>query len=207
MPHEWQKRAMLVHKGRVLPIECVVRGYLAGSGWKQYQQSRSVCGVELDAGLVESDKLPQPIFTPTTKSKTGHDEPMTLQDVADTNDIGWVTALDLERISLNLYTLAADYALKRGIIIADTKFEYAWIGDELVLVDEIFTPDSSRFWDVEQYEPGRPQDSFDKQYVRNYLESIGWDKNPPAPPLPEEIIDGTRRRYIQAYEILTGQTW
>ncbi len=196
-------RSMLVKKAQVVPVECVVRGYLAGSGWKEYRQSQSVCGVPLPAGLRESDQLPQPIFTPTTKAESGHDLPMTKDEV-----VALLGAELTERLvvaSLDLYTKAAEHARTRGVIIADTKFEFGLFGDELLVVDEVLTPDSSRFWDVETYAPGRGQDSFDKQYVRDYLETLDWNKQPPAPPLPAEIVARTGEKYREAYRRIVGR--
>jgi phosphoribosylaminoimidazole-succinocarboxamide synthase len=195
-------RSMVVRRAEVMPVECVVRGYLAGSGWKEYQESGTVCGMELPAGLKESDKLPQPIFTPAAKAESGHDiniPPKQAMEIA-----GEETYRELERISLALYTKAADYARERGIIIADTKFEFGRAGEALILIDEVLTPDSSRFWPLEEYQPGRSQRSFDKQPVRDYLESTGWDKKPPAPALPAEVVESTSARYREALTLLTG---
>jgi len=188
-------RTMLVRKAEILPVECIVRGYLAGSGWKEYQRSLSVCGVSLPEGLVESDKLPQPIFTPTTKAKTGHDEPMTFAQVGSL--LGEDMAATLKRISVELYKAGAEYAEKRGIILADTKFEFGMVNDRLLLVDEALTPDSSRYWDAKTYEPGRSQDSFDKQIVRDWLETTDWNKEPPPPDLPAEVIEKAGGRYVE----------
>ncbi len=187
----------------MLPIECVVRGYLSGSGWKSYQASGEVCGIELRKGLQESDKLPDPIFTPSTKAAEGHDEPLTAQQARDL--IGDERFFEVERISIELYNTAAEYAATKGIIIADTKFELG-IDEEgvIVLGDEAFTPDSSRFWPADEYEPGGPQASYDKQFVRDYAESLGWDKTPPGPELPDEVVAGTRARYLEAFEQITG---
>jgi phosphoribosylaminoimidazole-succinocarboxamide synthase len=197
-------RSMLVRKLKIAPIECIVRGYLAGSGWKEYQKTGTVCGHALPAGLRESDKLPEPIFTPSTKAESGHDINITRAECA--RIVGERLAQQLEEHSLTLYKAAADYARLRGIIIADTKFEFGLDeGNNLLLADEVLTPDSSRFWDMETYEPGRAQDSFDKQYVRDYLESLDWNKEPPAPTLPDEVVDGTRARYLEAYRRLTGK--
>ena len=196
-------RSMVVRRAEVVPVECVVRGYLAGSGWKEYQESGTVCGIELPAGLKESDKLPQPIFTPATKAESGHDINITPKQAMGI--AGEETYRGLERISLALYTKAADYARERGIIIADTKFEFGRAGGELILIDEVLTPDSSRFWPLEEYQPGRPQRSFDKQPVRDYLESTGWDKKPPPPALPAEVVERTRARYREALALLTGR--
>ena len=202
----WRGRAMLVRRAEVLPVECVVRGYLAGSGWKEYQNSQSVCGEKLPAGLQESSRLPQPIFTPTTKAEVGdHDEPI---DFARAEEIlGVEMAARVREISLQLYRFAADLADERGLILADTKFEFGLVNGELTLVDEIFTPDSSRFWDAKDYAPGRAQESFDKQFVRDYLEALNWNKMPPAPALPSTIVLQTQSKYFAAYERITGQAW
>ncbi len=197
------KRSMLVKKAQVFPVECVVRGYLAGSGWKDYQRTGEVCGHKLPKGLKLSDKLPEPIFTPATKAESGHDENITKAEVA--NKLGKEVADKLEQTSIELYKSAADYARERGLIIADTKFEFGLIDGELHLVDEALTPDSSRFWDVNIYRPGQAQPSFDKQFVRDYLESLDWDKTPPAPELPKSIIEGTSERYHEALRRLTGR--
>jgi phosphoribosylaminoimidazole-succinocarboxamide synthase len=197
-------RSMLVKKAAVVPIECVARGYLAGSGWKEYQQTQSVCGVRLPPGLRQCDKLPQPIFTPATKEESGHDINISYEDAAAR--AGAETASVLRDRTLSLYSQAADYAADRGVIIADTKFEFGRLPDgRLILIDEILTPDSSRFWPADQYQPGRDQPSFDKQFVRNWLERQPWDKTPPAPALPPDVVEGTRRRYLEAYERLTGR--
>ncbi len=185
-------RTMLVRRLEIVPVECVVRGYLAGSGWKEYQKSGTVCGVPLPAGLVHSAKLPEPIFTPTTKDDE-HDEPMTFAEVEE--QLGENRAAELRELSLRLYDEGAQYANKRGIILADTKFEFGLLHGRLVLADEALTPDSSRYWDQETYEPGRAQDSFDKQIVRDWLEQSGWDKQPPPPDIPPEIIQKTAQRY------------
>lgn len=196
-------RSMLVRKAEVVPIECVVRGYLSGSGWKEYGKSGSVCGVKLPAGLKESQELPAPIFTPATKEETGHDINISEQEMA--RRVGADLTGQLKEASLKIYTLAKDYARTRGMIIADTKFEFGLDGGKPILVDEVLTPDSSRFWPVEEYAPGRAQASFDKQFVRDYLESIRWDKTPPAPALPEEIVRKTGEKYLQALRLLTGR--
>jgi phosphoribosylaminoimidazole-succinocarboxamide synthase len=196
-------RSMLVRKARVLPVECVVRGYLAGSGWKSYRERQEVCGVKLPEGLKESSRLPAPIFTPTTKAETGHDRELAFDAVADL--LGDEMAEKVRDRSIALYVKARDYALGRGIIVCDTKFEWGLIDGELTLVDEALTPDSSRFWPVDQYSPGRPQVSFDKQFVRDWLETTGWKKTPPAPELPEEVVRKTSAKYIEAYEKLTGK--
>ncbi len=195
-------RSMLVKRAAVLPIECVVRGYLAGSGWKEYQKTQSVCGVALPPGLRESDKLPHPIFTPTTKAQAGHDLPITWDETVEL--IGENLATQARDASLALYSCAADYAREKGILIADTKFELGLHDSKLILVDEALTPDSSRFWDLSNYQPGRAQDSFDKQFVRDYLETLDWDKTPPAPPLPPEIAIGTSDKYREALTRLTS---
>lgn len=197
-----QERSMLVKKAKLLPVECVVRGYLSGSGWKEYCQSSSICGIKLPAGLRESDKLSQSIFTPATKEDIGHDINVTQEYIE--NNIGKDVARRLKEISLALYEKASRFAGERGIIIADTKFEFGLSDNEIILIDEILTPDSSRFWPKEGYIPGRAQPSFDKQFVRDYLESLDWDKTPPAPELPQEIIDKTSAKYLQALEILTS---
>jgi phosphoribosylaminoimidazole-succinocarboxamide synthase len=185
----------------MLPLECVVRGYLAGSGWKDYRATGSICGHVLPEGLREAERLPAPIFTPTTKAHTGHDEPLDREQAAAL--VGRDRAAEAEALSLELYRFAADHAAQRGIILADTKFEFGVDGDRLVLADEAFTPDSSRFWPRSEYEPGRSPPSFDKQYARDYTASLGWDKTPPGPELPEEVVDGTRARYVEAFELLT----
>ncbi|HHU51427.1 MAG TPA: phosphoribosylaminoimidazolesuccinocarboxamide synthase [Firmicutes bacterium] len=209
-PHELQKhrqvlegRSMLVKKGRVLPVECIVRGYLTGSGWKEYQRSETVNGIKLSAGLEESAKLPEPIFTPTTKAEEGHDLPITYKELENT--VGVELAEELRRTSLALFKVGAQKAEESGIIIADTKFEFAILDGELIVVDEIFTPDSSRFWPLAQYTPGKSQPSFDKQYVRDYLTGVNWDYTPPAPSLPAQVIADTRQKYLEAYHLLTGE--
>ena len=196
-------RSMLVKRAKMVEIECVARGYISGSGWKEYLRHGTVCGIELPAGLKESDKLPEPIFTPATKATTGHDENVSFEHVVSL--IGESLAARLRDLTLNIYTRAAAYAETRGIIIADTKFEFGFVGDELVLGDEVLTPDSSRFWPAETYKPGGAKFSFDKQFVRDYLESIHWNKQPPAPLLPEEVAVKTSEKYRQAYRILTGR--
>ena len=197
-------RSVLVTRLDMLPIECVVRGYLAGSGFKEYKKTGAVCGVKLPAGLEESSRLPEPIFTPSTKAVSGHDENISFAKVVDL--VGRETAEQARDLSLAIYRAACEHAETRGIIIADTKFEFGRDHDSLVLADEVLTPDSSRFWPRESYRPGRPQPSLDKQYVRDYLESIGWDKNPPAPPLPDEIVQGTRKRYLDIFRRLTDRS-
>ncbi len=196
-------RSMLVRRARMVDIECVARGYLSGSGWKEYRQQGTVCGIKLPAGLRESDRLPEPIFTPATKAQTGHDENISFARMAEL--VGGDLAGRLRDLTLEIYGRAARYAESRGIIIADTKFEFGFVGDELVLGDEVLTPDSSRFWAAASYQPGGPQFSFDKQFVRDYLESIHWNKQPPAPPLPEEVAAQTGEKYRQAYLELTGR--
>ncbi|HEX4794474.1 MAG TPA: phosphoribosylaminoimidazolesuccinocarboxamide synthase [Humisphaera sp.] len=201
-----QGRSMLVRKATVIPIECVARGYLAGSGWKEYQKSKTVCGVELPDGLKQCDKLPRPIFTPATKEEQGHDINISFEDAA--GRIGADLAAELRERTLSLYSRAAEYAAGRGILIADTKFEFGQLPDgKLILIDEVLTPDSSRFWPAERYAPGKDQPSFDKQFVRNWLEQQPWDKTPPAPQLPLEVVQGTRRRYLEAFEKLSGLRW
>jgi phosphoribosylaminoimidazole-succinocarboxamide synthase len=195
-------RSMLVRKAQVLPVECIVRGYLSGSGWKSYLESGQVCGIALPDGLRESDPLPEPIFTPSTKAEAGaHDVNIDFEATCDL--IGADLAAKVRELSLAIYRRGAEMAAKRGIIIADTKFEFGVIGDEVILVDEVLTPDSSRFWPKDLYAPGRSQDSFDKQFVRDYLESVGWNKKPPAPTLPEAVIQGTAAKYREALARLT----
>lgn len=197
-------RSMLVRRAEVFPVECVVRGYLVGSGWKDYKRTGSVCGHKLPEGLVESAKLPEAIFTPSTKAEEGHDENITEDQVREL--IGDEKTVLLRDTSLRLYREAEEYARQRGIIIADTKFEFGMGKDgQLLLVDEVLTPDSSRFWPADEYEPGRSQPSFDKQFVRDYLETLDWDKQPPAPAIPHEIAAATTARYLEAYRLLTGK--
>ena len=196
-------RAMWVRKAAVVPIECVVRGYLAGSAWKEYQATGRISDHQLPAGLRLADKLPEPIFTPATKALTGHDENITRQRAAEI--VGPELAQKLEELSLTLYSFAADYAAQRGFLLCDTKFEFGMVDGELILIDEILTPDASRYWDAAKYEPGKQQEAFDKQYVRDYLETLDWDKTPPAPPLPPEVVAETRRIYLSAYERITGR--
>ncbi len=198
-----RSRSMLVHRAHPIPIECVVRGYLAGSAWREYQQSGTVGGLRLPPGLVEAAKLPEPIFTPAIKATEGHDINISEAEMADR--IGTELTRRLKDLSLALYMRAAEYAFARGLILADTKFEFGWRDQTLLWIDEALTPDSSRFWAADQYAPGRPQPSFDKQFLRDYLESIGWDKRPPAPRLPESIIAQTAQRYLMAYRLLTGE--
>jgi len=204
-PHaaELQGRSMLVVRADMVPIECVVRGYLSGSAWKEYREKGSVSGIELPAGLRESDKLPAPIFTPATKAPSGHDENISFAEVI--RRIGRETAEQLQDLSLRLYRKAADYAAGRGLIIADTKFEFGRTGRGMVLADEVLTPDSSRFWPADRYTPGEAQESFDKQYVRDYLERIRWNKQPPAPALPADVAQKTSEKYTEAYRRLTGR--
>ncbi len=195
-------RSMLVHRAQVFPVECVVRGYLTGSGWKDYRQSGSVCGIRLPAGLEESAKLSEPLFTPSTKATTGHDENISEDQAADI--VGRDAISRLRDLSIEIYTRAAEFAGERGIIICDTKFEFGVIDGEIAIVDEALTPDSSRFWPADRYEPGRSQPSFDKQFVRDYLEKVRWDKQPPGPELPADVVEGTRDRYVEAFRWLTG---
>jgi phosphoribosylaminoimidazole-succinocarboxamide synthase len=196
------RRAVLVQKARPLPIEAIVRGYLVGSGWKEYQKSKTVCGIALPAGLAEAERLPEPIFTPSTKAEAGaHDENIPFAKAVDL--VGAKTAERVRELSLRLYSFAAEFAKERGIIIADTKFEFGLIGEELVLIDELLTPDSSRFWPADTYRPGCSPPSFDKQFVRDYLENIRWDKQPPVPELPEEVVARTAQKYEEALRRLT----
>jgi phosphoribosylaminoimidazole-succinocarboxamide synthase len=198
-------RSMIVRKCDVVPIECVVRGYLEGSGWKEYQQTQSVCGIALPAGLQQGSPLAEPIFTPATKEESGHDINISYEQMVEI--VGSETAAELRRRSIDIYCQGADYAHTRGILIADTKFEWGRVDGQLILIDEVLTPDSSRFWPADQYAPGRSQPSFDKQFVRDYLSSTGWDKNSDPPSLPEEIVSKTREMYIAAYERLTGNVF
>lgn len=198
-------RAMLVKKAEPLPIECVVRGYITGSGWKSYQKEQSVCGIDLPAGLLESDRLPEPIFTPSTKEEVGvHDINIDFEEAV--RRVGRQTAEKVRDLSLAIYNKGAELALEKGIVIADTKFEFGLIDDELVLIDEVLTPDSSRFWPRDRYKPGGPQPSYDKQYLRDYLDTIQWNKQPPAPHLPEDVIANTRKKYLEALDVITGST-
>ena len=196
-------RSMIVKKAKPLAIECVVRGYLAGSGWKEYRANQTVCGIKLPPGLKESSELPEPIFTPATKAETGHDENISFEQAA--HIVGDDIAEQARAASLKIYNTARDYARKRGIIIADTKFEFGSFNNELILIDEVLTPDSSRFWPADQYQPGKGQPSFDKQFVRDYLETLDWNKMPPAPALPTEVVSRTQAKYLEAYERLTGK--
>ncbi|MFA5839337.1 MAG: phosphoribosylaminoimidazolesuccinocarboxamide synthase [Candidatus Margulisiibacteriota bacterium] len=197
------KRSIICKKAQLIPIECVVRGYLSGSGWKEYQKSQSICGIKLPAGLKESDKLPEPIFTPTTKADEGHDLNVTFKQVVDS--VGEETANTIKHKTIAIYNACADYARTKGIIIADTKFEFGYYNNEIILIDEILSPDSSRFWPLDQYKPGGSQPSYDKQFVRDYLESIKWDKEPPAPTLPDSVVNKTREKYMEAYRKITGK--
>lgn len=195
-------RSMLVRKTKPLQIECVVRGYLTGSGLKEYRKNRSVCSIPLPEGLEDGSKLPEPLFTPSTKAEEGHDENISFEQAVEI--VGREVAEKVRDLSIRLYSFAQDYARDHGIIIADTKFEFGLDGDEIILIDEALTPDSSRFWPMDEYEPGKAQPSFDKQYIRDYLESVGWDKTPPAPVLPKDVIAGTTRKYLEAYQLITG---
>ena len=196
-------RSMLVHRAETVPVECVVRGYLSGSGWRSYQEGGDVCGIPLPKGLQESDKLPEPIFTPTTKAASGHDEP--LDFAGSVRLVGEETANAIRDKSLWVYTQAAEYAASRGVIIADTKFEWGTAAGRLLLIDEVLTPDSSRFWPADSFAPGGPQPSYDKQYVRDWLDQSGWNHEPPAPELPEDVVARTTEKYVQAYERITGR--
>ena len=196
-------RSMIVKKAKMIEVECVARGYLSGSAWKEYQVQGTVCGIKLVPGLRESERLPEPIFTPATKAQTGHDENVSFEQIALT--IGAELAARLRDLTLAIYNRAADYAAGRGLILADTKFEFGFIGDELVLADEALTPDSSRYWPADGYKPGGPQPSFDKQYVRDYLETLKWNKRPPAPTLPADVVRKTSEKYQEAYRRLTGK--
>ena len=200
---ELRGRAMLVKRADVVKMECVARGYLSGSGWKEYRKRGLVCGVPLPAGLVESDRLPEAIFTPTTKASEGHDMPLTFEEAVDL--VGRGLAEKLRELTIGIYERAAEIALERGIILADTKFEFGFAEGELLLVDEVLTPDSSRFWPADRYAPGGPQPSFDKQYVRDWLDASGWNREPPPPALPDEVVEQTAARYREAYERITGE--
>jgi phosphoribosylaminoimidazole-succinocarboxamide synthase len=197
------RRCMIVKKAQPLAIECIVRGYLAGSGWKEYREKQTVCGIKLPPGLIESSELPEPIFTPATKAESGHDENISFAEAAKI--VGGEIAEQARAASLKLYEFARAYARERGIIIADTKFEFGLFEGKLLLIDEVLTPDSSRFWPADQYHAGRSQPSFDKQFVRDYLETLAWDKNPPAPALPPEVVAKTSAKYLDAYARLTGK--
>jgi phosphoribosylaminoimidazole-succinocarboxamide synthase len=196
-------RSMIVKRARMIEVECVARGYLAGSGWKEYRESGSVCGIPLPAGLRDGDRLPEPLFTPATKAQTGHDMNVPFEHISTL--IGTDLANRLRDLTLSIYRKAADHARAHGIILADTKFEFGFIGDTLVLADEVLTPDSSRWWPADTYAPGGPQVSFDKQFVRDYLETLDWNKQPPAPPLPEEVVRKTSAKYVEAYRRLTSR--
>ncbi len=197
------KRSMLVKKAKPLAIECIVRGYLSGSGLKEYRKSQTVCGIPLPAGLVDSSELPEPIFTPSTKAEEGHDENINFEQACKI--VGTELATQARDLSLMIYKAGRDYAKQRGIIIADTKFEFGLFEGKLILIDEVLTPDSSRFWPADQYAPGKGQPSFDKQFVRDYLETLTWDKNPPGPKLPDDVVAKTSAKYLEAYEKLTGK--
>jgi phosphoribosylaminoimidazole-succinocarboxamide synthase len=196
-------RSMIVRKCQVVPIECVVRGYLEGSGWKEYRTSGTVCGIKLPAGLVQGSQLPQPIFTPATKEESGHDQNIPFERMVEI--VGQATSDELRERSIDVYSRAAEHAQRRGILIADTKFEWGWHNGQLILIDEVLTPDSSRFWPADHYAAGGPQPSYDKQFVRDWLATTGWDKNSTPPELPAEVIERTRAKYIEAYEKLTGK--
>jgi len=198
-----QGRSMLVTKAQMIDVECVVRGYISGSGWKDYQKTGAVCGIKLPAGLRDSDKLPEPIFTPASKATTGHDENISFEEMCKRT--GKALAEQLRDLSISIYKKASEYAAGRGIIIADTKFEFGHTAQGLILADEVLTPDSSRFWPADKYQPGRAQESYDKQFVRDYLEAIQWNKQPPAPSLPEDVARKTSEKYIQAYRVLAGR--
>ena len=202
-PANLERRSMVVRKAKPLAIECIVRGYLSGSGWKEYRKEGTVCGIRLPTGLTESAELPEPIFTPSTKADTGHDENISYSKAVDI--VGAEIAATVRKLSLDIYTAARDYARERGIIIADTKFEFGELDGGLLLIDEVLTPDSSRFWPAAKYAPGRGQPSFDKQFVRDSLEGLDWDKTPPAPKLPEEIVARTKAKYLEGFERLTGR--
>lgn len=197
------RRSMLVKKAKSIPVECIVRGYLSGSGWKEYQKSQSICGIKLPKGLRESDKLPEPIFTPSTKEDAGHD--INVPEEYVKKELGKDVTDELKKAGIAIYMKASRYAESKGIIIADTKFEFGVYGGKTILIDEILTPDSSRFWPKDEYKPGGPQPSFDKQFVRDYLETLNWDKTPPAPELPENIVEKTSEKYISALSMFTGK--
>ncbi len=204
--NDWDGRALLCRKAQVLPVECVVRGYLSGSGWAQYQQNGEVCGVKLPPNLREADKLPSPIFTPTTKAEIGdHDAPISWQETVDI--LGEKRAVEVRDASIALYQWIADFSLQKGLILADTKFEMGICDGDLIVVDEMATPDSSRYWDAQSYQPGRAQNSFDKQFVRDYLETLGWNKSAPGPELPAEVVEKSAVKYVEAYNRLTGLQW
>ena len=197
-------RSMIVKRAQMFPVECVVRGYISGSGWKDYCQTRAVCGIQLPAGLRESDRLPEPIFTPAAKNNVGHDENISFQKMVDT--IGQQPAEALRTLTLAIYEKAGKHAASKGLILADTKFEFGLLNGKIILADEVLTPDSSRYWPAATYNPGGPQPSFDKQYVRDYLESIHWNKQAPAPSLPDEVVARTREKYLEAFHLITGRT-
>ncbi len=203
VPPDLVGRAMLVRKAQRIDVECIVRGYLAGSAWEEYRRQGTVNGEKMPPGLQESQELPEPLFTPTTKAEEGHDQPITWEQMVEMVGERAATAMRLR--SLALYRYARDYARERGIIIADTKFEFGWLDDEIILIDEVLTPDSSRFWPADQYRPGRSQPSFDKQFVRDYLTSLGWNRQPPAPELPPDIVERTAEKYREAFRLLTGR--
>ncbi len=198
-------RAMLVRRAEMFPVECVARGYITGSGWKDYGRTGAVCGIPLPAGLVESERLPEPIFTPATKAETGHDENISIEQAGEI--IGEGMAQRLKELTLGVYERGADIAREQGIIVADTKFEFGFIDGEIALCDEVMTPDSSRFWPADTYAPGAGQPSYDKQYVRDWLDTTGWDHEPPPPGLPKDVVEATAERYIEAYERLSGESW
>ena len=201
---DWESRSMLVRKAKRIDIECIVRGYLAGSGWKEYQEHGTLAGLPLPAGLEESARLPEPQFTPSTKNDFGHDENISIDQMAEL--VGEELTAQLQRLSIDLYNKAAGIALEKGVILADTKLEFGFIDDRVHLIDECFTPDSSRYWDADTYRPGTSQPSMDKQYLRDYLETLDWDKTPPGPELPDEVVLGIRERYVLAYRRLTGRS-
>jgi len=198
------QRSMIVKKAKVIPVECIVRGYITGSAMKEYQETGKVCGIKLPEGLKEADKLPEPIFTPSTKAEKGHDVNITFEELEKL--LGKDVAETLKDLSLKLYIKAADYAESKGIIIADTKFEFGFFDEKIILIDEVLTPDSSRFWPKDEYEPGKLQKSFDKQFIRDWLKSIAWDDKTPPPPIPPEIVEKTREKYLEALYRLTGKT-
>ena len=202
---DFEGRSMIVKKTEVVPVECIARGYLVGSGWKEYQKSGTVCGIKLPQGLNEADQLPEPIFTPSTKAAEGHDENISFEQMVEL--VGEDVSNELCRRSLATYNAGAEHARGRGIIIADTKFEFGKLGDEIILIDEVLTPDSSRFWPADLYKPGQSQPSFDKQFVRDWLSSTDWDKNSPPPALPDDIVARTRDKYVEAFEQITGQSF
>ncbi len=202
-PHEWfHGRSIVVKKAEVVPVECVVRGYLAGSAWSEYEKSGTVCGRPMPSGMEESQRLEEPIFTPSTKATSGHDENITFEEMKRL--VGDELARELQDLSVSVYEFARNLAAEKGIIIADTKFEFGRLDDKTLLVDEVLTPDSSRFWPADSYQPGRSQPSFDKQFVRDWLDGVGWDHNPPPPELPADVVEKTSEKYLQAYELITG---